>query len=137
MFAILFSEANAQKQALPLPDGSYVTIREGETPLQTWIRAQAMYPKAFGMESIPENKKYDLDYFNDCKLKIMKEAKTDVALMLAIDSCKYKAIPKKFRAFQIKKDAVGNEKADELIICVEECNKANSISKLFGECSKG
>ena len=34
-------------QALPLPDGRFVTIREGETPEQTWERAQRMYPEAF------------------------------------------------------------------------------------------
>ncbi len=34
-------------QALPLPDGRFVTIREGETPAQTWERAQRMYPEAF------------------------------------------------------------------------------------------
>ena len=35
-------------QALPLPDGTTVAIREGETPTQTWARAQRMYPDAFG-----------------------------------------------------------------------------------------
>lgn len=34
-------------QAVPLPDGSYVTIREGETPQQAYVRAQQMYPEAF------------------------------------------------------------------------------------------
>jgi len=34
-------------QALPLPDGRFVTIREGETPADTWARAQRMYPEAF------------------------------------------------------------------------------------------
>ena len=34
-------------KALPLPDGRFVTIREGETPSQTWARAQQMYPEAF------------------------------------------------------------------------------------------
>ncbi len=34
-------------QYLPLPDGSSVTIREGETPQQAWARAQQMYPEAF------------------------------------------------------------------------------------------
>ena len=33
--------------ALPLPDGRYVTIREGETPEQTYQRAMQMYPEAF------------------------------------------------------------------------------------------
>ena len=35
-------------QYLPLPDGSSVTIREGESPQQAWARAQQMYPEAFG-----------------------------------------------------------------------------------------
>jgi hypothetical protein len=34
-------------QAVPLPDGSYVSIREGETPQQAYARAQQMYPEAF------------------------------------------------------------------------------------------
>ena len=42
-------------QALPLPDGRFVTIREGETPAQTWERAQRMYPEAFGIKE-PEKK---------------------------------------------------------------------------------
>ena len=40
-------------QALPLPDGRFVTIREGETPAQTWERAQRMYPEAFGAKEAP------------------------------------------------------------------------------------
>jgi Large polyvalent protein associated domain 38 len=35
-------------QYLPLPDGSSVTIRDGESPAQAWDRAQQMYPEAFG-----------------------------------------------------------------------------------------
>jgi hypothetical protein len=42
-------------QALPLPDGRFVTIREGETPAQTWERAQRMYPEAFRSKE-PEKK---------------------------------------------------------------------------------
>ena len=40
-------------QALPLPDGRFVTIREGETPAQTWERAQRMYPEAFASKGAP------------------------------------------------------------------------------------
>jgi hypothetical protein len=40
---------------LPLPDGTSVTIREGETPAQTWERAQRMYPEAFRSKE-PEKK---------------------------------------------------------------------------------
>jgi len=42
-------------KALPLPDGTTVAIREGETPAQTWARAQQMYPEAFG--NVPEKAK--------------------------------------------------------------------------------
>jgi hypothetical protein len=44
-------------QYLPLPDGSYVTIREGETPMAAWDRARKMYPEAFkgvGAEQSPQ-----------------------------------------------------------------------------------
>jgi hypothetical protein len=34
-------------QYLPLPDGSSVTIREGESPQEAYARAQRMYPEAF------------------------------------------------------------------------------------------
>ena len=40
---------------LPLPDGTSVTIREGETPAQAWERAQRMYPEAFRSKE-PEKK---------------------------------------------------------------------------------
>jgi hypothetical protein len=133
----VFSSSYSQKQYIPLPDGSSVTIREGETPQQTWIRAQSMYPEAFRQKTIPENQKFDNDYFNDCKLKSTKDTKSDLALKVAIDSCKYKATPKKCRAFSITTDSIGNEKGDERIQCVEECNKANYYSKTVGECSKG
>ena len=42
-------------KVLPLPDGTTVAIREGETPEQTWARAQRMYPEAFGIA--PEEEK--------------------------------------------------------------------------------
>lgn len=42
---------------LPLPDGNSVTIREGETPTQAWIRAQEMFPASFGLKpEQPEEK---------------------------------------------------------------------------------
>ncbi len=41
---------------LPLPDGSVVTIREGENPDQTWARALREYPEAFGYKkTAPED----------------------------------------------------------------------------------
>lgn len=40
-------------QYLPLPDGSSVTIREGESPQQAYERARKMYPEAFGAQPKP------------------------------------------------------------------------------------
>lgn len=40
-------------QAVPLPDGRYVAIREGETPQQAYARAQQMYPEAFVEKQAP------------------------------------------------------------------------------------
>ena len=122
--------------ALPLPDGSHVTIRDGETPAETWKRAQRMYPEAFP-QYISEDKKYDVDYFNNCQLTATKDSKTEIALAFAIESCKHKATPKKCRAFKISKDKIGSEKGPERVQCVEECSKANYYSKTIGECSKG
>jgi hypothetical protein len=39
-------------QYLPLPDGSSVTIREGESPQDAYARAQRMYPEAFGSKEV-------------------------------------------------------------------------------------
>lgn len=36
-------------QYLPLPDGSFVIIRQGEVPADAWERAQREYPTAFGI----------------------------------------------------------------------------------------
>lgn len=43
-------------QSLPLPDGTSVTIREGETPEDTWQRAIQQYPEAF-QSKVKEEKK--------------------------------------------------------------------------------
>ena len=50
-------------KALPLPDGTTVAIREGETPAQTWERAQRMYPEAFGLEKEAAKPKQDTSGF--------------------------------------------------------------------------
>ncbi len=137
LFVVAIPNAYTQKQYLALPDGTSVIVKEGESPQQTWIRAQSKYPEAFGLKTIPENKKFDTDYFNECKLKSAKETKSNVALITAIESCKYKATPKKCRNFLITTDPIGNEKGDARIQCVEECNKAGYYSQKVGECSKG
>ena len=43
-------------QAVPLPDGRYVAIRDGETPEQAYARAQQMYPEAFVQKQAPTPK---------------------------------------------------------------------------------
>lgn len=136
MVALFFTEINAA-QYLSLPDGNSVTIREGETPGQAWARAQKMYPESFKIKVIPNSRKYDTDYFNQCKMQAAKETTTDYALVTAIESCEYKATPKKCRGFDIETDRFGNQKGDKRVTCVEECNKANYYSKKIGECSKG
>jgi hypothetical protein len=50
-------------KALPLPDGTTVAIREGETAAQTWERAQRMYPEAFGLEKEAAKPKQDTSGF--------------------------------------------------------------------------
>ena len=50
-------------KALPLPDGTTVAIREGETAAQTWERAQRMYPEAFGLEKEAVKSKQDTSGF--------------------------------------------------------------------------
>lgn len=132
-----FVSLSYAEKALPLPDGSFVRIREGETPKETWARAQQMYPDAFKIKVIPNNKKYDTDYFNQCKLKAAKETSTDYALISALQSCEYKATPKKCREFGIETDTFGNEKGEKRVACVEECTNASPYSKSFGDCSKG
>jgi hypothetical protein len=39
---------------LPLPDGSSLLVKEGETPQQAWARAQQSYPDAFATKQAPE-----------------------------------------------------------------------------------
>lgn len=48
---------------LPLPDGSVVTIREGENPNQTWARAIKEYPEAFGYKKRDETPDQDKSGF--------------------------------------------------------------------------
>jgi hypothetical protein len=45
------------KGYLPLPDGSYVTVRDDETPEQAFARARKEYPEAFEVEQAPAKPK--------------------------------------------------------------------------------
>jgi hypothetical protein len=40
------------KGYLPLPDGSYVTVRDDETPEQAFARARKEYPEAFEVKRV-------------------------------------------------------------------------------------
>jgi hypothetical protein len=121
-------------QSVQLPDGTSVTIRAGESPQMAYTRAMNMYPEAFGNVRVPKQKIMDLDWYNECKLKA---STSSASIHAAVQACEYKAVPKKCRVHNVDKDALGNEKADLRIQCVEECNKANYYSKTLGECSRG
>ena len=41
---------------LPLPDGSFATVREGETPNEAWVRSLREYPEAFAVKETPKQK---------------------------------------------------------------------------------
>lgn len=123
-------------QYLPLPDGTYATVREGESPKEAWIRAMRMYPDAF-KTTIPNEKKYDLDYYNDCLLKSTKDQVSNAAIRLAMQACEHKAIPKKCKEFQIEVSPTGVETGEKRIQCIEECKKSSYLSNTVGECRKG
>jgi hypothetical protein len=122
-------------QSVQLPDGGYFPIKEGETPTQALREAMKIYPQAFGNVRVPKQKIMDLDWYNECKLKAASTA--SASIHAAVQACEYKAVPKKCRIHNVDKDALGNEKADLRIQCVEECSKANYYSKTLGECSRG
>jgi hypothetical protein len=132
---LLVSQIAFAVQSVQLPDGTYVTIRPGESPLQAYTRAVDMYPEAFGNVKVPKQKIMDLDWYNECKLKAATTS--SASIQAAVQACEYKAVPKKCRIHNVNKDALGNEKADLRIQCVEECSKANYYSKTLGECSRG
>ena len=123
--------------AVELPDGTYVAIRDGETPQQAYSRAQKMYPDAFQL-TLPPEKKMDMDWFNDCIHKASTSPNmSNAALRVAVEACEYKAVPKKCRTFAVTKAANGRESGDARGNCVEQCRNANFYSKSVGECSKG
>ena len=37
-------------QYLPLPDGTFLPVEEGQNPREVWLRAMEVYPEAFGVE---------------------------------------------------------------------------------------
>lgn len=140
LLILLYCNINSfaqQKKYLPLPDGTSVEVKDGMSPTEAWLRAQKVYPEAFGLKKIDDEKKMDIDWFNECRARVAKEAKTDSALVQMIQSCRHQSVPQKCRAFQVKSDTLGNETGDERIKCVEECSRANYYTKTIGECKKG
>jgi len=116
-------------QYLPLPDGSFIALREGESAALAWERAQRMYPEAFGIQpQTSEGSLYDVDYFSSCVLKELDKAKTDFAVGQMREACKHKATPKICRTA-----AAPNERAR----CVRSCKEASYLSKSAGDCSRG
>jgi hypothetical protein len=79
----------------------------------------------------------DPTWFNTCRLNALRDAKTEVASGQMMAACRELAVPQKCRAFEISKDALGNESGAERVRCIEECEKANFYSKNYGECKKG
>jgi len=67
-------------KALPLPDGTTVAIREGETPAQTWARAQQMYPEAFGLDEEKKAPKQDTSGFKAAAAAGFERLKGETAL---------------------------------------------------------
>jgi hypothetical protein len=71
-------------KVLPLPDGTTVAIREGETPAQTWDRAQRMYPEAFGLSPAEESRaKQDTTGFKAAAAAGFERLKGESALTAA------------------------------------------------------
>jgi hypothetical protein len=124
-------------QYIKLPDGAYYQVKEGESYEMALQSARETYPASFGLVKIPLEKLMDVDWFNQCRTKGVREARIEAAIGQIIQACNYQAIPKKCRAFQIKRDILGNESADERVKCVESCASENVYNKNFGECSKG
>lgn len=140
-FLVVFTSASYSqtnnRQFLRLPDGSSVQIKDGQSADDAWWQAMRNHPKSFGLYVIPETKKMDLDWFNECRANAVKNAKTDSAVGQLVNACRHQAVPKKCRTLEVTKDSLGNEVGEARIQCVEQCSSANIISKKAGECSKG
>jgi hypothetical protein len=137
LFLVCLNIQAQQKKYLPLPDGSSLEVKEGMTAQQAWQQAMRVYPEAFGLKRIDENLVMDVDWFNQCRTRVAREAKTDASLNQMVQACRYQAVPKKCRIFSIKTDKLGNEVADELMTCYQACKESNIYSRTAGECSKG
>lgn len=140
LLILLSTNVIAQKnktQYIKLPDGAYYPAKEGESYEMTLQSARETYPASFGLVKIPLEKLMDVDWFNQCRAKGVKEVRTEAAIGQLVQACNYQAIPKKCRVFQIKRDILGNESADERTKCVETCANENIYSRNYGDCSKG
>ena len=142
IFILIFSnihkvDAKDEGKFLRMPDGNSIQIKPGQTADEAWIQAWSKFPKSFGLYVIPDEKIMDLDWFNECRAKAVKGATIDLAVVQIVKACKYQAVPKKCRNFEISKDYLGNEIGEARIKCVEQCEAAGMFSKRVGECRKG
>lgn len=92
-------------KALPLPDGTTVAIREGESPEQTWARAQQMYPEAFGAEPQKPNGPGPQSGFIPALKAGVSGLKSDVAALAGRSGIMDLAAAEKYRAEQEKYQA--------------------------------
>ncbi len=122
---------------IKLPDGKYYEAPEGFSAAQAYAKARQDYPESFGLNKIPQEKKFDATFFNECKLDVVKNTRTVPAMAAGIDVCEKKAVPKKCRVYEVKKDYLGNESGADRIRCVQACSQASVFSRKFGDCSPG
>jgi hypothetical protein len=142
LISVLLFSANSYSQGLSnkyirLPDGSSIQIQNNQSADEAWWQAMRNHPKSFGIYVIPDAKKIDLDWFNECRASAAKNAKTDSAVVQLVTACRHQAVPKKCRSLEITKDSLGNEVGEARVNCVEQCMASNYYSKTIGECSKG
>ena len=127
----------AQKVYIDAPDGTRIEVPSSTYYDEALTAAKKQFPKSWGLSKISDEKKYNVDYFNECKLKAAKESTIEASLRASIQVCMYQAIPKKCRMHKIEIDRLGNEEGDERVKCVESCTKEGVYSRKFGECSVG
>ena len=91
-------------QSLPLPDGTSVTIREGETPEETWARAIREYPEAFQPPAPKEEKGKPESGFFPALKSSASALKSDVASLAGraglMDLAKAEQIRKESEEYQ-------------------------------------
>lgn len=124
--SLLFPYVSYAAKYLTLPDGSSVEVPEGMDPQLAWFRAMQKFPEAFGLAP-SEEKILDIEYLNSCKQKAASNMKSAESLGVALQVCRFKAVPKMCRAF--------DERSSQRQECVKQCASGSTWSKTFGDCS--